>query len=92
MPNTVELWKCAFCIVILAVTLVAGWSPMCTTKCKENPRLLGILNSFAGGVFLAIAFVHILPEACNTYYNMRLETILDEHHHIKANDLIDPHA
>ena len=31
-------------------------------KCRESPKILGVANSFASGVFIAIALVHILPE------------------------------
>jgi len=36
--------------------------------------LLGIANTFSGGVFLAIAFVHIIPETSNNYYMNVLST------------------
>ena len=35
--------------------------------CKRNPAMLGIANAFGGGVFIAIAFMHILPEANEDY-------------------------
>ena len=35
--------------------------------------MLGIANTFSGGVFLAIAFVHIIPEAATNYYLYVLE-------------------
>lgn len=41
--------------------------PLYTTRCRKNNVAHGMLNSFAGGVFLTMAFVHILPEAVETY-------------------------
>lgn len=32
---------------------------------------MGVANSFAGGVFLAIAFAHILPEAAGDYAELK---------------------
>ena len=36
--------------------------PICSPTCRESPKILGIANSFAGGIFLGIAFMHIMPE------------------------------
>lgn len=35
---------------------------------SKSTEILGIANTFSGGVFLAIAFVHIIPEAATNYY------------------------
>jgi len=42
--------------------MISGLIPTCSKSCRENPKILGIANAFAGGVFLGIAFMHILPE------------------------------
>ena len=34
---------------------------------KENVKWMGISNSFAAGVFLAIGLTHLLPEAHETF-------------------------
>ena len=36
-------------------------------SCRRNRTLLGIANAFSGGIFLAIALLHIIPEA-HTHY------------------------
>ena len=41
--------------------------PTWSSSCRESPKVLGIANSFAGGVFLAIAFMHITPEMIETW-------------------------
>lgn len=46
---------------------LAGMFPTWNRSCRESPKILGIANAFSGGVFLAIAFVHILPEASFEY-------------------------
>ena len=38
-----------------------------SSSCRESPKILGIANAFAGGVFLAIAFMHILPEQAEVW-------------------------
>ena len=38
--------------------------------CRESPKVLGIANSFAGGVFLAIALMHITPEMIETWNDL----------------------
>lgn len=66
-PTTANL-KWAFIVLIFLITMLAGLAPIQTKSCRENAKLLGIMNTFSGGVFLAIAFVHILPETANLYY------------------------
>lgn len=54
--------KIGFIIIIFFEGMVSGMIPTWSSSCRENPKILGIANSFAGGVFLAIAFMHITPE------------------------------
>ena len=68
--TTVIKW--IFIVAILAITMGSGLAPMKIKGCVGNPKILGIANSFSGGVFLAIAFVHILPETANLYYYSKL--------------------
>ena len=68
MQATTAVLKWGFILLIFIVTMLAGLAPIQTKSCRENTRILGIMNSFSGGVFLAIAFVHILPETANLYY------------------------
>jgi len=50
-------------IVILFIeAFIGGMAPFWSAKCRKNPKILGIGNAFAGGVFVSIAFMHILPE------------------------------
>ena len=46
---------------------MSGAIPTWSKSCRESPKILGIANSFAAGVFLAIAFVHILPEEAGNW-------------------------
>ncbi len=61
--GSTELWtKIGFMIAAFLEALIAGMIPTWSPSCRESPKILGIANSFAGGVFLAIALMHIMPE------------------------------
>ena len=48
---------------------------------KENVKIMGISNSFAAGVFLAIGITHLLPESHETfqdYFNKKHEKTEDK--------------
>ena len=62
--------KIAFIIVIFLEALISGMVPTWWSECRESPKILGIANSFAGGVFLAIALMHITPEMIETWTDM----------------------
>ena len=68
---TVVIWtKIGFIIAVTAEAMIAGMFPTWSPSCRENPKILGIANSFAGGVFLAIAFMHITPEMIETWNDL----------------------
>jgi zinc transporter ZupT len=56
-------------IFILFVVIYTGLIPAYSKHCRNSAFTLSLMNCFAGGVFLAMAFVHILPEAVETYYS-----------------------
>jgi zinc transporter ZupT len=60
--------KIGYVFVILLINFV-GMVPIKWKFFRANANFLSVLNSFAGGVFLAMAFVHILPESVATYTN-----------------------
>jgi hypothetical protein len=43
--------------------------PAWSDNFRNSPRRLGLANALAGGVFVAIAFIHILPEQNGLYAN-----------------------
>lgn len=53
-----------FCIFIISCF---GLIPVIFKKVRAFPNAISIMNCFAGGVFLAMALVHILPEAVEQY-------------------------
>jgi len=62
--------KVVFIFVCWAEAFFAGCFPTWSAGCRENPKILGIANAFAAGVFVAIALIHILPEEVDIYYNV----------------------
>ena len=59
---TATTFKIIFIIIAFIEAAILGLIPLYSTKFKESPFVLGIANAFSGGVFLAIAFMHIMPE------------------------------
>ena len=59
--------KFVFIVFIAILAFGAGILPNIIPWCKKSTDILGIANAFSGGVFLAIAFLHILPEAASNY-------------------------
>lgn len=49
-------------VVAFLEGFISGMIPTWSESCRKSPKILGIANAFAGGVFLAIAFMHITPE------------------------------
>ena len=71
--KTAVFWtKIVFIILVIAEAAIAGMIPTWSPSCRENPKILGIANSFAGGVFLAIALMHITPEMIETWNGLPL--------------------
>ena len=69
--ETAVFWtKIGFIVVVTLEALISGMIPTWSPSCRENPKILGIANSFAGGVFMAIAFMHITPEMIETWNDM----------------------
>lgn len=62
LVNNVFWVKIAFILIVFFQALLSGYFPTWSRSCRESPKILGIANSFASGVFIAIAIVHILPE------------------------------
>jgi zinc transporter ZupT len=55
-------------IFILFFVCYLGLIPAYSKHCRSSQLTLSLMNCFAGGLFLAMAFMHILPEAVEQYY------------------------
>ena len=71
--------KIIFIFVIFFMALIAGIIPNKSNACRNSATLLGVANAFTGGIFLAIALLHIMPEASETYSDLMAPE--DEHEH-----------
>ena len=65
--------KIGFIVFVWAEAFFSGIAPTLSTQCRESPKVLGIANSFAAGVFLAIALMHILPEQAEAWADNTVE-------------------
>lgn len=63
--------KIIFIIIAFLEATILGLVPLKSSKFRESPMILGIANAFSGGVFLAIAFMHIMPEQTHTWMCMQ---------------------
>lgn len=59
--------KLLFIAFIFFLTLIFGLIPYHVKTCSENQTILSIAKAFSGGIFLAIALLHIIPEAHTQY-------------------------
>ena len=57
-----DWFKLGFVIIAFLEAFLAGLIPVKFKSFSESPKILGIANTFSGGLFLAIAIVHIMPE------------------------------
>ena len=65
--------KIVFIFVIFGIAVVAGVLPAKIKGCGQNKTFMGLANAFSGGLFLAIALVHVLPEVTNEYNHLMEE-------------------
>ena len=72
------LWlQISFIIFAFLEGAIAGWIPTIWTSCRESPKVLGIANSFACGLFLAISILHITPEEVHNWEYLPQNTHTD---------------
>ena len=62
--------KIIFIFVALIEAIVLGLIPVYCKSFSESPKILGVANAFSGGVFLAIALMHIMPEQAGEWKEM----------------------
>lgn len=57
-----NMWKVIFQAFLTALNVVCWLVPLRSKKISENKLALSLANAFSGGVFLSLAFGHLLPE------------------------------
>ena len=69
--------KLFFIIVAFFEAFLMGLLPVKVKRCRNSITALGIANAFAGGVFIAIALMHILPEQVESWEGVSCENWLE---------------
>jgi zinc transporter ZupT len=67
-------WKVIFQFFLTLMNVVCWLIPLKSKKISENKVALSLANSFSGGVFLSLAFGHLLPECAHGFNGMNEAT------------------
>lgn len=59
--------KIVFIVLVFFIALVFGIVPAKVKRSGRNRTFMSLANAFSGGLFLAIALVHLLPHVANDY-------------------------
>jgi ZIP Zinc transporter len=60
-------WKVIFQAFLTAVNVFCWLVPLKSKKMSENKLALSLANAFSGGVFLTLAFGHLIPECIHGF-------------------------
>jgi len=67
-------WKVVFQTLLTTLNVLCWYLPLRANNFAENKLVLGLANAFSGGVFLSLAFGHLIPECVHGFES------LDGHH------------
>lgn len=62
-----NMWKILFQIFLTTTNVVFWLLPLRFSKISDNKVALGLANAFSGGVFLSLAFGHLIPECVHGF-------------------------
>lgn len=62
-----NVWKVLFQAVLTAINVGCWLIPLRSKQVVDNPLALSLANAFSGGVFLALAFGHLIPECLHGF-------------------------
>ena len=60
-------WKIIFQAMLTALNVVCWLVPLRNKQISDNKLALSIANAFSGGVFLSLAFGHLIPECIHGF-------------------------
>ena len=60
-------WKIIFQVILTTINVVCWLVPLRSKKISENKLGLSLANAFSGGVFLSLAFGHLIPECIHGF-------------------------
>ena len=69
MPYNIPLngWKVIFQAFLTTLNVLCWLIPLRSKKISENKLALSLANAFSGGVFLSLAFGHLIPECAHMF-------------------------
>jgi len=73
-----HLWKVLFQAILTAINVVCWLVPLRSKKISENKLGLSLANAFSGGVFLSLAFGHLIPECIHGFQHGVENSVLPE--------------
>lgn len=71
MEVEIDAWilKVLAMIIMFTMIMVTGNIPLRSQSFKSNPKVLALSSAFAGGLFLSVGLLHLLPEANENFVN-----------------------
>ena len=69
-----NVWKVLFQAALTGINVACWLIPLRSKKVVDNPLALSLANAFSGGVFLALAFGHLIPECLHLIYFLSVAT------------------
>ncbi|GAX27805.1 solute carrier family 39 (zinc transporter), member 1/2/3 [Fistulifera solaris] len=67
-------WKVIFQALLTTMNVLCWLIPLKSKKISQNKFALSMANAFSGGVFLSLAFGHLIPECVHGFANLPEET------------------
>ena len=68
-----NVWKIIFQAMLTTINVVCWLVPLKSKKISENKLGLSLANAFSGGVFLSLAFGHLIPECVHGFNSVGKE-------------------
>ena len=68
-----NMWKIIFQAMLTTINVVCWLVPLKSKKITENKLGLSLANAFSGGVFLSLAFGHLIPECVHGFHGTGME-------------------
>jgi solute carrier family 39 (zinc transporter), member 1/2/3 len=62
-----NVWKVIFQTILTLLNVLCWYVPLKSKHISSNQFLLSMANSFSGGVFLSLAFGHLIPECVHGF-------------------------
>jgi solute carrier family 39 (zinc transporter), member 1/2/3 len=62
-----NVWKILFQVFLTALNVACWLIPLKSKRISENKLALSLANAFSGGVFLSLAFGHLIPECLHGF-------------------------